>query len=206
MSYYQDLTPYNYHHHSIKELNVGWLDKNFPFEKGEVPAGFLNNLKKIAEHQVFQTRGFHFCDFCREQVVDGKIKCATSSSELRVIGKNGISYASPQMIVHYIEDHQYLPPKEFVDAVMDGIMPGSPEYDEVFKRLPESWERRKPDANDEDYEEKLKKEMVQNLSESIDNKIIKDLLEQNADFQKFVEAYNKIMPPIYAVGFKNKKS
>lgn len=206
MSYYEDLTPYNYHHYSEKELNVGWLDKDFPFEKGELPAGFLERLKKFAEHNVFQTKGFQFCHFCKEQVVDGKIKCATSSSELRVIGKDGVVYASPQMIVHYIEEHNYLPPQQFIYAVMNGPLPGTEEYDSVFKRLPESWERRRPDVNDEDYEEKMKKIMVQNLSESIDHKIIQDLLSQNSDFQKFVEAYNKIMPSVYSVGMKKSKS
>ena len=200
MSYYEDLSPYNYHHHSKKELNVGWLEKDFPFEKGEVPAGFLDKLKLIAEHTVFHTRGFQLCGFCKEQIVEGKIKCATSSNEIRVIGPDGSVYASPYMVVHYIEDHGYLPPQQFIDAVMNGPLPGTSEYDEIFKRLPESWERRMPDINDKDYEKKMLDVMVSNLSQEIDSQIIKDMLEQNPNFQKFVEAYNKVMPAVYNVG------
>lgn len=206
MSYYEDLTPYNYHHHSKRELNVGWLEKEQEFQIGDVPEGFIERLKTISEHRVFQTRGFQLCHFCKEQIVDNKIKCATSSCEIRVVGKDGFVYASPQMIVHYIEEHKYLPPQQFIDAVMNGPLPGSAEYDEVIKRLPESWERRHPDTNDEDYEEKMKRMMVDNLSQEIDNQIMKDLLEQNKDFKSFVEAYNKLMPPVYRVGMKTKKS
>lgn len=204
MSYYEDLTPYNYHHHSVKELNVGWLEKEHEFNTGDVPDGFIDRLKTISENQVFQTRGFQLCHFCKEQIVDSKIKCATSSCEIRVIGKDGIVYASPQMIVHYIEEHKYLPPQQFIDAVMEGPLPGTSDYDEVFKRLPESWQARQPDSNEENFEDKLRTLMVDTMSQEIDKKIIKDILEQNEDFQKFIESYNKIMPSVYNVGINGK--
>jgi hypothetical protein len=45
---------------------------------------------------------------------DGRI----ISAEIRVVGNNGRVYASPMMLVHYVEAHGYLPPQEFIDAVM----------------------------------------------------------------------------------------
>jgi hypothetical protein len=32
------------------------------------------------------------------------------------------------MIYHYVVDHHYLPPEEFISAVLDGPLPDSPEY------------------------------------------------------------------------------
>ena len=29
----------------------------------------------------------------------------------------GVVYAAPELIAHYVEDHGYLPPPEFVEAV-----------------------------------------------------------------------------------------
>lgn len=206
MSYYEDLTPYNYHHYSVKELNVGWLEKEHEFNTGNVPEGFLDRLKTISNKPMFQTRGFQLCHFCKEQIVDNKIKCATSSNEIRIVSADGKIYASPMMIIHYVESHNYLPPQEFVDAVMNGPLPGSNEYDDVIKRMPESWERRKPDINDEDYEEKMRREMVNKMSEEIDKKIMNDILNESTDFKKFVESYNKVMPAVYGMKNKNDKS
>ncbi len=39
------------------------------------------------------------------------------SAEIRVLGKNGKSYAAPNLIYHYIKDCGYFPPQEFIDAV-----------------------------------------------------------------------------------------
>ena len=47
---------------------------------------------------------------------------------MRVFGPAGATYAAPNLIYHYVVDHQYLPPDAFVRAVLDGPLPGSPEY------------------------------------------------------------------------------
>lgn len=196
MSYYADLTPYNYHHYSEKELNVGWLQKEQPFSVGECPEGFIEKLKVYSEQDniIFQTKGFHSCEFCQ----DNKF----SSNEMRVVGEDGSVYASPYMIIHYIEEHKYLPPQKFIDAVINGPAPETQEYKTVINKLVESWQRRRPDTNDEDYEYKMKMIMIENLTKEVDKKIMDDIINENTNFQKFVEAYNKIMPSVYAINFK----
>jgi hypothetical protein len=189
MSYYADLTPYNYHHYSEKEFNIGWLQKDQDFPKGEVPEGFLDKLKKYSEFKMFQTKGWHNCDFCEEN--------AHGSNEIRVVSKDIKIYACPMLIIHYIEAHKYLPPQEFIDAVMTGPEPGTDDYKEEIAIMPVHWERRKPDMNDSDYEEKVQKLMVEKMSESIDSEIMKDLLEKNPGFKTFVEGYAKSMPAVY---------
>lgn len=201
MAYYPDLSPYNYAHHSKKELNIGWLEKDQPFPIGEVPENFFINLDFYlnSDFTLFHYMGDHDCEFCEN--------CNDSSScEIRVISKDGKIYAAPELIKHYIKVHKYLPPQEFIDAVMTGPNPDSIEYNEIIRRLPESWEQRKPDINDDDYESKMTNLMIDNLSKEVDGQILKDILDKTPDFKKFVEAYNTIMPSVYSVDIiKHKK-
>src|SRR5262249_8758090 len=66
----------------------------------------------------FVTWGYHECEFC------GK---ARSSSEFEVPGL-GVVYCAPDMITHYVEEHEYRPPQEFIDAVLVSPPPGTSEY------------------------------------------------------------------------------
>ena len=50
------------------------------------------------------------------------------SAEIRVFSNEGVTYAAPNLIYHYIVDHHYLPPEEFIRAVLEGPLPDSPEY------------------------------------------------------------------------------
>ncbi|MBQ3665050.1 MAG: hypothetical protein II919_02960 [Lachnospiraceae bacterium] len=52
-----------------------------------------------------------------------------------MLGKNGLVYAAPDLVIHYIINHQYLPPKEFIDAVMNGPKPGGEEYRDMVKGM-----------------------------------------------------------------------
>lgn len=202
MSYYADLTPYNYRHHSEKELCIGWLQKDQPFTKGDVPFLFIELLKKYNEQPftVHHTRGWHGCDFCEKENMSG-------SHEIRIVGADEKVYACPELIIHYIESHQYYPPQEFIDAVMKhGPRPGSEEYNNSIKILPESYERRKEDINDENHEEKVQQIMVDRLTTELDAQILKDIMEQSPDFKKFLDGYTKVMPAVYNVNIgKNKK-
>lgn len=197
MAFYEDLSPYNYEHYSKRELNIGWLQNKYPFNTGEIPVGFINklNLYLHSDFTVFHYMGDHDCEFCNS--------CKDSACcEIRVVSNSGKIYAAPELIKHYIEVHNYLPPQEFIDAIMNGPAPGSPEYNDIINRLPESWEQRKPDLNDEDYEEKMRIIMIDNLSKEVDAKIAKDIIENNPDFKKFIEAYSQVMPAVYDLNRK----
>jgi hypothetical protein len=134
--YFPDLTPYEYYveEGDVPALNVGWLDANHEFAKGVPPAGFIERLRCLSSIRVKQMRGFQVCCFCDElqkrfvrqlsQKEDMPLYQAChkdgrfSSAELRVVGENGRIYASPVALPHYVESHGYLPPQEFIDAVM----------------------------------------------------------------------------------------
>lgn len=99
---------------TFKFIAVGYLILDEEFEKGKVPKEFIEKLRLLwSEGITLASLGYHTCEFCK-----GKNK-ATSSSEKTLIDKeNNIQYIFPEMIFHYIEVHNYLPPLNFIKFVM----------------------------------------------------------------------------------------
>jgi hypothetical protein len=101
---------------------VGWLDRGRSFNSGTADPDFLLRLKRFYTRRVRQTRGFHLCPFCNERrfgvpiEIDGT-ELLLGSAEIEVKDTGGKVYVAPDLIYHYITDHQYLPPPEFVAAV-----------------------------------------------------------------------------------------
>ncbi len=42
---------------------------------------------------------------------------------------------APTLIYHYVVDHQYCPPEEFIEAVLTGPVPGSPQHISLLRTL-----------------------------------------------------------------------
>lgn len=55
--------------------------------------------------------GFHTCHICNKE---------TSSGEVTLDFVSGNSYCVPDMILHYIRDHDFRPPDAFVNDVLQG--------------------------------------------------------------------------------------
>lgn len=62
--------------------------------------------------------GFHVCQFCRGNK-ESKYSI-TSSGDVFLSFNSGRSYIMPDMILHYIYDHGWVPPQEFIDDIMHG--------------------------------------------------------------------------------------
>jgi len=132
--YFRDLSLYSYSTKSPLPdvLNVGWLDRSIPFSRGTVPSRFVDQLKKwFRVARVNQMRGIHECNFCRAEqwpplpvkdhpslTIENRI-FALGSKEIWIPGPNGKIFASPALVIHYVEVHEYCPPEEFIAAVMD---------------------------------------------------------------------------------------
>lgn len=59
--------------------------------------------------------GFHVCEYCE---TDGQ-RPETSSGDVTLNFANGRSYVMPDMISHYVKDHGFKPPQEFIDDVLN---------------------------------------------------------------------------------------
>jgi hypothetical protein len=105
---------------------IGWLHPDHPYTKGEVPSEFLSRLKQFtalsnesAEALWFGAAGgFHTCEFC-----GGALGVANFG-----VPRGELLFVAPEMIVHYIEDHGYQPPKEFMESVIRSPLPDTEEY------------------------------------------------------------------------------
>lgn len=138
MTWYPDLSPYTYMQDAFRRngrefisppqiiLNVGWLAPGHDFPVGDSPAGLVDALAELrAEHAQARTRGWHQCDFCDRTDIQSlfsdnsdESRSRIGSAEIRVVSKNGITLAAPTLVAHYVERHRYLPPAEFVEAVL----------------------------------------------------------------------------------------
>jgi len=136
MTYYKDLTPYEYfvkdEKATVPVLNIGWLSSNELFETGITSREFRVNLFQFCspENRVLLARGFHICEFCSSKYVEddqNQWDALKGNGEIRIQG-HSIIYAAPALIYHYVVEHNYKPPQEFIDAVLDGPQPGSVEY------------------------------------------------------------------------------
>jgi hypothetical protein len=126
MPYFSDLTPYSFllakDKVSANLLNVGWLSRWHSFHKETVDSRLLEKLLRLCRKPVRLTRGFHHCGFCSvsansmiSMTFEGN-EMQLGNGEIRVPG-NGVVYAAPTLICHYIEKHGYGPPQKFLDAV-----------------------------------------------------------------------------------------
>ena len=126
MTYFADLTKYEY----LKSpsgpdvLNVGWLDRDQPFSTGNIPVQILDRLFDLCLNPMNKTRGYHQCGLCPQSVA-WPITCSRNgrqihlgSAEIHVPGTLGRLFVAPDMIYHYVTVHGYMPPTEFINAVM----------------------------------------------------------------------------------------
>lgn len=144
MTHFLDLTPYTYTQGDAS-TNIGWLSASEKIVVGETSFEFQAKLYKLCldDHLVKIMRGFHECEFCgfswdewgknHPNYGENAKWMSIGNGEIRVIGNSAI-YAAPALIYHYVIQHQYQPPQEFVDAVMNGPQPGSSEHIALLKQ------------------------------------------------------------------------
>jgi hypothetical protein len=120
MAYFPDLSPYVYAQSEADTLNIGWLDHLHPFPTGAVPEALLRRLPLFHTTLVWNIFfGAHTCELC------GNV---SKIAEIRVFGTSPVVYAAPSMLMHYLVDHSYRPPDEFINAVLTGPTPLEEEY------------------------------------------------------------------------------
>ena len=151
MTFYQDLTPYEYfarnEPNGLISLNIGWLGYFQPFATGETSQEFKTRLFEFSQDKyvIHVARGFHVCEFCK--VSDGEwfrlqqsrygdkaYRMSVGNGEIRILGKS-VVYAAPTLIYHYVTEHQYRPPDEFIEAVLTSPPPESNEYRALLQKF-----------------------------------------------------------------------
>lgn len=126
--FYKDLTPYskNIEPKTLKGVtNIGWIDiRQGEYPQGVVPKDFLEKLALIMQgNKSFScytgvSRVSPHCITCGEVTTVGK-NIPLLNAEIWIPStKVNEAYASPSLIYHYVEKHSYLPPEEYIKAVL----------------------------------------------------------------------------------------
>jgi len=134
MAYIPDLTPCRYFplDPQGKLIAVGWLDRRYPYPRGTVPQEVIQGLWR-GWWEPFRAMGYHQCEFCEWEDPRIRIGCHVSQRNLFIPGDQRV-YVAPELILHYIEDHCYCPPRRFQEAVLACPDSYSQEYFERLER------------------------------------------------------------------------
>ncbi|UXN05577.1 DUF7919 family protein [Bartonella sp. HY761] len=139
---YKDLSAYRFQSDDGNIiLNIGWLNDN-SFQKGNVHIEVKRKLEKLIRGEfnniniiAFVTRGLNLCPLCKRTPSDpwGKpiILGDINLSHVEILIPSTIDkncfYISPSLIYHYIDVHQYYPPEDFLNSILQ--FPEDTEYD-----------------------------------------------------------------------------
>jgi hypothetical protein len=146
MAYFEDLSDYTYFRlefYRPRTKNVGWLDSAHEFPKTTPTHELLDLIWDYCKISVAQSRGLHDCEYCTSgssnYVIRNGQPLLLGTSEIRVFAKDGVIYAAPTLIYHYVFVHHYRPPDEFVRALREGPRPPNQEYFERLNELGLEW-------------------------------------------------------------------
>lgn len=69
--------------------------------------------------------GFHICQWCGDLNTDRSNRFShLSSGDVTLYFRSGNKWQMPDMILHYVADHGWVPPLEFIDDVMNSEYAG----------------------------------------------------------------------------------
>lgn len=140
MTWYADLSRHTMTESGPHVRAVGWLHPDHLYPRGTPPAVFVEQLDMLVRTASASMKdldwpyflGIHQCEFCGE--VSGYCNFGVPAGDLL--------YVAPEMILHYVTAHGYLPPRPFVDASMRAPFPRSEEY----RSRVEPYRRRRAEA------------------------------------------------------------
>lgn len=124
MTFYRDLAPCTYfRRRPFRTLRaVGWLSAAEDYPRGamrrEERASLAALLAECWDPFGPNYRGQHTCELCSGP---------RGQRNLFVPG-DGLIFVAPELILHYIDEHSYLPPRPFVDGVLACPEMGSGSY------------------------------------------------------------------------------
>ena len=125
-----ELQPYDYRlpYALDNVFMVGWIDSSHAYNTGQVAEAVLGKLwtmirtrSSTLDLHVNTIRGVHPCTISSEDV-----RTTDATGKPTFLGMSEIWvphgsrwYAAPSLVVHFIEDHGYLPPVEFLNAISE---------------------------------------------------------------------------------------
>jgi hypothetical protein len=113
-------------------LHVGWLGHGQPYPQGPTPEGFLDKLTRMFEEPRWVpdvSMNVQVCAWCPPLPNGGRI----SGAQCLFVPSPTFLYVAPDLILHYVKVHDYLPPAAFIEAVRACPPQLSPEHMELLR-------------------------------------------------------------------------
>ena len=131
--WFEDLSECDYFNNLIhqKSLAVGWLENGKPYQTGKAPETLIEKLYEFikAKEVTHAFIGIHECDLCDVILPPGRLNVIDDfGSKTTFVAYKNKLYIFPDLIIHYINEHSYLPPEEFIVAVLDSTPQETLEY------------------------------------------------------------------------------
>jgi hypothetical protein len=122
--YFEDLTSYTYftQNRLSRAYNIGWVEEDSQLKTGIIdPQVPLLLARYYADLVGNQTRGHHGCPLCGNwepwfECQDQRI--ILGAAELWIPSDDDKIFITPDLVIHYLREHSYSPPAEFVTAVL----------------------------------------------------------------------------------------
>src|SRR5262245_50585720 len=126
MTWYPDLGTTTMVDQGAHVRAVGWLAADRPFAVGVMSEAGRSRLRLFVEKSEDSVDalgwpiflGVHRCELCHQFNAGGHFG----------VPLGDVLYVAPDMIIHYVEDHGYCPPQEFIDALTNSPEPDTDEY------------------------------------------------------------------------------
>jgi hypothetical protein len=108
-----DLSHDTYLGHCPYLKSIGWLGAGYEFVTGDPPANLVALLEEHLEDHwcCFACAGSHSCEFCQAEGSEHR------DARNFIVPAKDTAYLAPGMILHYVQQHRYLPPSEFIEAL-----------------------------------------------------------------------------------------
>ncbi|NCS50695.1 MAG: hypothetical protein GPJ29_23535 [Microcystis aeruginosa BK11-02] len=104
-------------------LNVGWIGNEIKQNSNSIDDKIFKslcyNIREFIKYPVNLYRGSHRCEICGYDPYVPGVEYKGGNGEIWIQGPNNLVFVAPTMILHYIEDHKYVPPIEFIQSAVN---------------------------------------------------------------------------------------
>jgi hypothetical protein len=105
----------------MQRISISTPEPGQAYPQGTPPAGFLDRLALFVNAPVARMLSLLECPLCGAE---------DSATVIMVFGADNRVYGTTGQIEHFVIDHHYLPPDDFIAAVLTGPEPGTSAYQE----------------------------------------------------------------------------